>query len=1479
MVLALLLLQLPAVQTFVAKKAIAALQDKFDGKLSIGSLQIEPFNTVIITDALLLDDAPVAGQDTVFYAHNLTARFSLKGLISKDKPLSFRSVSVSDGMFALVTDENKVANITRIFRLDPNKEPEELALEMNLGKVNINNFRYKMISLSPDQPEHSGHGINWSDLDLVTTLSAKDLKIEEGIISGTLEHLTVKEKCGYIIDDLSASAKVGKGLAEITDIKMKDPWSDINLPRFSMTAPLADYSDFVNKVRMDMEIGRSTVDFQTISQFGGASLDKPVTLDVSSATGFGTVNNLTVSRIDFREKGGISARANARISGLTGPDVLSANFDVRDMAFSVPQLQELLDKVLGPDAPDLRKYGGGKTFRMDAKGSGSLARLLADVNLSSSDGGTMDASCTVSGLDGSAPVKIGALVNTRDFDVGGILGIDQVRQVSMHTYADATFRKGESIPQVTLDTLMVSRLNALGYDYTGIAAAGELVDNAFNGKIACSDPNLHFIFQGLLSLSPQDQNAIYKFYLNLGYADLNALNIDKRGTSKVSLAMDANYMRIPQGDLIGTAGISGVYLENDKGGYDIGDISISSHTSNNLYRINLNSDFADASYISNKSILDFPDALMNISALKALPVLFESKEAIPDWQGDEYKVDVNIYDCFDLLSFVMPGLYIAEGTTIDLNIDREGKMDAAVKSQRLAFENNYIKDVDLVLNNNDGLIGGQLTGNEARAAGISLRNTSLIFGAVDNSIDARFSYHNPDLLMTGADISLIGDLSRAEDGTLVIDAGTQPSIISGNGTEWKILPSRIWFNNGNLNIGNLLASAQDQSITIDGGISKTQEDTLRLDMDKFDLSVLSQVLDGMMDIGGRATGQAVLTSPLGENMGLLMNIVCDSATINNKPLGELVLASNWNEETSSIDAHLISSLNDGHPIQVTGSYSPKNKTLDASAELDGFDLAYFDGIAPDVFSEMGGRLHGIFKIGGPLDNLSISGEDTFLNGVMLRVAMTNVAYYLSGPFQVSDRGITFNDVSMRDSGNGTGRVRGGVNFDHLKDWRMNMRFIVDGIQAFNTTYAKDLPIFGQVYASGNVSITGPFNHLTLGVDATTEKDGRFHISLGNTAGDTNANLLVFKEVEEEVWADPYERFYSNYQTAQKEATQSSFDVRLNLNVTPQTELMLELDKEGTSSVACHGQGSTAIDVRDGNFAINGDYVINNGLCHLGLLGVATRDFEIKDGSSIKFNGDVMDSDLDINAVYTTKASLSGLIADTTSVGSRRTVECTLNIYDKLRNPQLAFSIDIPDIDPITRAQVESALNTEDKVQKQFVALLVGNSFIPDEQSGIVNTSSMLYSNVAGIMASQLSNVLQRLNIPLDLGLKYQPNEGGTDIFDVAISTELFNNRVVVNGAIGNRMYSSNSSSDVVGDLDIEIKLDRSGAWRLTLFSHSVDQYTNYLDDSQRNGVGMAYQKEFNTFQELFKAMISKKRKSEEPEELVEEVQKVTFSVE
>ena len=341
---------------------------------------------------------------------------------------------------------------------------------------------------------------------------------------------------------------------------------------------------------------------------------------------------------------------------------------------------------------------------------------------------------------------------------------------------------------------------------------------------------------------------------------------------------------------------------------------------------------------------------------------------------------------------------------------------------------------------------------------------------------------------------------------------------------------------------------------------------------------------------------------------------------------------------------------------------------------------------------------------------------------------------------------------------------------------------------------------------------------------------------------------------------------------------------MHLGITPETEIQIEIDKESGNILTAMGSGVIDIDVKPANnvFNLNGDYNISTGSYHFDALGLVRRDFSIQEGSIVKFNGDIMDSELDIKALYKTKASIGILIADTTST-TRRNVECILSLRNKLSAPKISFDIEIPDLAPSTKALVENALSTEDKVQKQFLSLLVSNSFIPDERSGIVNNSRMLNTTVAEIMSNQLNNILQTLNIPVDLGLDYQ-NSRGSDIFDVAISTALFNDMVIVNGTIGNRLYrTSNSNNEIVGDLDIEIKLDKPGSLRLSLFSHSADQYTSYLDNSQRNGIGLTYQKEFNTFKDFFKSLFKSKKRRKEEEEAKEMTgkseEKVKISIE
>ena len=457
----------------------------------------------------------------------------------------------------------------------------------------------------------------------------------------------------------------------------------------------------------------------------------------------------------------------------------------------------------------------------------------------------------------------------------------------------------------------------------------------------------------------------------------------------------------------------------------------------------------------------------------------------------------------------------------------------------------------------------------------------------------------------------------------------------------------------------------------------------------------------------------------------------------------------------------------------------------------------------------------------------------------------------------------FNDISINDRYDGTGTVSGSINYDHFKNIEFDTRIKVNNIEAIDLSEKDSEVFYGNVFGTGNLSITGPVKSLIMNIDARTSKAGQLHIPVNSSLTSTKGtNLLKFKEFNKSDYIDPYEIFIQR--TAKEDVTDSDFLVKLRVNASPDVEAFVEIDKASGNVLTGRGSGNISLEASEDIFNINGDYTLNSGNYKFAAMGLVNRDFQIQDGSSIRFGGDILESTLDINAIYKTKASIATLISDTTSVTNRRAVDCGISIKDKLSNPQLSFSIEIPDLDPTIKSRVESALSTEDKVQKQFLSLIISNSFLPDEQSGIVNNTSTLYTSVTEMMANQINNIFQKLDIPLDLGLKYQPNERGNDIFDVAVSTQLFNNRVIVNGNIGNKQYQTgNTQNEVVGDIDIEIKLDRSGSFRLNLFSHSADQYTNYLDNSQRNGVGIMYQTEFNSFGQFLRNIFSSKAKRAE----------------
>lgn len=1117
--------------------------------------------------------------------------------------------------------------------------------------------------------------------------------------------------------------------------------------------------------------------------------------------------------------------------------------------------------MVAPDEAGPLEDRPGTDFHLDATAKGTLDRLAVQGGLDSS-AGAADVDLTLRNiLDRRLPISIGGTARTRNLDAGRIAGIDALGRVTLETGLEATLAKGG--PRVRIDSLKVDALEALDYDYTGIRAAGTYSGQAFDGRIVCDDPNLNFLLQGKFDLTPKARNAAYQFYANVGYADLNALHLDKRGPSKVSLQADANFIRTKDKDILGEVNLRDLILENAAGRHDIGDITASAHANDDIYRIRFDSSFADGTFVGEKSPVALVNDLKELIVREELPALLS--DTGKPWGMTPYEVNFKFHDSQELLGFLVPGLYVEKNTALKLQVDREGMVTGNITSGRLA-------------------LGQVCQGFPAGLRQPGRRPACRHPGRGRQGRRLRDPEQQP--AAHGGQQPLRGEFRIRQRGGQCPEPrrrtrGRQPgpegrrTARLGGGPSFQHLLRRRQMGHRQRGSdgpqrrppGEPAADFQRAAGT--PGRRRTlpdKTDTLAVRMERFDISLLNSLLmKGKLDIRGKATGRARLISPSKPSIGLLAGIDCDSTSVAGRPVGQLQVLSLWDDVEDRFDIRVRNNLNGTRNIDLAGFLNPKDRSVGADATLNRLDLGYLAPILEGIFNEIGGGLDGKVHVAGTLDKPEISSEGTQIVDGRLGIDFTQVTYGISGPVSVDTEGLHFTQVALTDGVGGKGTVTGGLLFGGFRDMRLDTHVRFNDMKVLGIPVGRKSPISGTVYGSGKVDVTGSFDAVSLNVDARTVKNGDLHIPLRSSGTKASGDLLIFTQPAVEVEEDPYEMMMQGTHV-QKKKSGTDLDIRVKVSATPAVTAYIDI---GENSL--RGQGNGRIDLRmresQNIFTINGDYTLSQGDFHFSTLGIVNRDFSIQDGSSIRFRGDVMESELDVTGVYTTKADISNLLSSAVAGegSSRRTVNCLIGITDKLRNPQVKFDIEIPELDPGTEGLVESALNTDDKKMKQFLYLLIANSFLPNDDSGIITTGStnMLYSNMTGIMAGQLNSIFQKLDIPLDLGLNYQQGTSGNNIFDVALSTQLFNNRVVVNGTIGNRRLLGTTTDEMAGDIDIDIKLDKPGTIRLNLFSHSADQYTSYLDNSQRNGVGIAYQREFNTLRQFFQDLFTSREKREE----------------
>ena len=324
----------------------------------------------------------------------------------------------------------------------------------------------------------------------------------------------------------------------------------------------------------------------------------------------------------------------------------------------------------------------------------------------------------------------------------------------------------------------------------------------------------------------------------------------------------------------------------------------------------------------------------------------------------------------------------------------------------------------------------------------------------------------------------------------------------------------------------------------------------------------------------------------------------------------------------------------------------------------------------------------------------------------------------------------------------------------------------------------------------------------------------------------------------------------------------------NLGITKDATIQMVIDQITGSSLQGNGTGTIQMDIdTKGTFNMYGDYVVDKGFYNFKYGGIINKPFSVTKGGTVSFNGDPYKAELDIEAVYSTKANPKALLPEYES--SRRvSVDLITKLTGELFNSKQEFDIEVPNADIDLSSELEFVLNDQDmgNMMLQFVSLLTTGSFFA-EDNNINYVSSSLgsegISSVAMAVSNALLNIFSDPEDKVQFGIDYTQ---GNKIIDtenqlgVSIATRLGKKeKIIINGEV-NVPTGSQSNANIAGNVSVEMPLNKKETLRMNVFNRQNElQYTDEVE-GYTQGMGISWQVNFDNKKELFEKMGILKKK-------------------
>lgn len=710
-----------------------------------------------------------------------------------------------------------------------------------------------------------------------------------------------------------------------------------------------------------------------------------------------------------------------------------------------------------------------------------------------------------------------------------------------------------------------------------------------------------------------------------------------------------------------------------------------------------------------------------------------------------------------------------------------------------------------------------------------------------------------------------------------INLRIKPSVLQMGTADWHVAGSTISYKGDRIDVDGLKIWHDDQFVEIQGVASPEYSDAITVNLADIDVDYVFDMLQiNYVTFGGTATGEIAGRALLSGNpIAETESIVIKEFSYNGSRLGTCLATSKWNNEQKEIEITADITHEGVRRVYGGGGIWLGRDSLCFDIEATKVPVEFVQPFMAVFSSHVGGYATGAVKLFGNFHDIDMTGK-IFADSVAVKLDYTNTVYHGSDSVFLNPGKIEIPHFELFDKNGNSALLTGELTHRYFHDPSFVFRLSdAKDFLCYDTSAELNPDWYGVLYGTGSANLRGVPGLVDIFADMTVTDGSTFTFVLNETEYAQDYQFLTFSDKSKETQTgDNIPRTVSDYKEMLKKkisddnASLSRFGIDIRATVTPQVLFTLVMDPAAGDKITARGKGAMQVKYEsdEDEMMMYGKYEIEEGNYNFSLQDIILRDFKIKEGSYISFNGNPLTADLDISATYRVNTNLSDLDKSfSTDRDLNRTnvpVDAVLSVNGDMQSPDITFDIELPTLTQDVERKVKSIISTDDMMNRQIIYLLALNRFYTPEYMGASGNGGELAAVASSTISSQLSNILGQLTDKFSVSPSFRSDKGDfSDIeVDVALSSRLLNNRLLINGNFGYRDRST-SSTTFVGDFDVEYLLSKNGNLRLKAYNHFNDQNYYLREALTTQGLGVVYRKDFDNWFTFLK----KKRKPEENE--------------